>query len=178
MKTMLILRGNHGKFPDEEGKTHNYDKGALHERAAIEYARRKRYKGIVLDVSGDHGGGKNRSRSPQTLMAVKRIHDDDSVAALYGFSGGGYNVWWILRSLQPEDLKRIELIVVLGAPDRPRAEYESSTFKLPGVKWDLVYKTNPPSSAKFVPKGADPHMFGPEWLLGETPDPDKTTPAP
>jgi hypothetical protein len=33
---------------------------------------------------------------------------------------------------------------------------------------ELVYKTNPPKSAPFVPKGAaSTHMFGPEWLLDE-----------
>ena len=43
---------------------------------------------------------------------------------------------------------------------------------------DLVYETNPPAGDKVVPKGVNSHMFGPEWLLGKTPDPDKKTPAP
>ena len=172
MPKMLILRGNHGAaYPDEEGKAHDYKRGALHERAAIEYASRKGYEGEVLDVSGDPGGHGNRSKSPQTLMALDRFFHDGSVAAFYGFSGGGYNVWWILRSLKDEDLKRIKLVVVLGAPDRPKSEYESSSFK--AGNWELVYRTNPPKSAAVVPKGVDSHMFGPEWLLSETDDPDK-----
>ena len=62
MPKMLILRGNSGpNYPDESGKPHNYNRGALHELAAVEYARRKGYQGIVLDISGDHGRGKTRA---------------------------------------------------------------------------------------------------------------------
>jgi hypothetical protein len=172
MPKMLILRGNHGYHPDEQGKTQNYAKGALHEQAAIEYARRKGYDGTVLDISGDRGSGKTRASSPQTVLALETFHKDSAVAAFYGFSGGGYNVYWILQALKDteDDLKRIKLVVVLGAPETPQSSYESSKYK-PG-SWELVYKTNPLSSAKFVPKGIkDAHMFGPEWLLSETPDP-------
>jgi hypothetical protein len=36
--------------------------------------------------------------------------------------------------------------------------------------WDVVYKTDPPTSAlpKYLLKGTT-NMFGPEWLLSETP---------
>jgi hypothetical protein len=178
MPKMLILRGNHGaSYPDEDGKAHDYKRGALHEHAAMEFASRKGFEGVVLDVSGDAGGGPNRSQSPQTLMALDRFRNDDSVAAFYGFSGGGYNVWWMLRALKDDDLKRIKLVVVLGAPDRPASEYASSSFK--AGSWELIYKTNPPQSAAVVPKGVNStHMFGPEWLLSETADPGKKTPAP
>jgi hypothetical protein len=172
MPKMLILRGNHGNHPDEQGKTQNYAKGALHEQAATEYARRKGYDGVVLDISGDRGSGKTRASSPQTVMALKEFHKDDAIAAFYGFSGGGYNVYWILQDLKDNDeaLKRIKLVVVLGAPETPRSSYDSSKYK-PG-SWELVYRTDPPASAKFVPKGIkDAHMFGPEALLQETPDP-------
>src|SRR4051794_19268354 len=67
MAKMLILRGNSGpNYPDESGKPHNYAKGALHEQAALEYARRKGYQGTVLDISGDpdRGPGKTRATSP------------------------------------------------------------------------------------------------------------------
>jgi hypothetical protein len=177
MSKMLILRGTRGILPDEQGKKHNYTKGALHEQAAIEYARRKGYEGTVLDISGDHGPGPTRATSPQTLMAVKTFRDDASVVAFYGFSGGGYNVYWILQALkdQEECIKRIELLVVLGAPERKESDLHKSKYK--GGRWDLVYKTDPLSSAPFVPKGVkDAHMFGPEWLLTETPDPAKKTP--
>jgi hypothetical protein len=175
MPKMLILRGNHGAYPDEAGKKHDYARGALHERAAMEYARRRGYEGEVLDVSGDPAAKGNRSHSPQTLIALSKFHADDAVAAFYGFSGGGYNVWWIIRSLKEADLKRIKLLVVLGAPDRPEDEYNASHFT--GAGWELVYKTNPPASAAVVPKDAGSHMFGPEWLLAQTDDPDKATPA-
>src|SRR5262245_66617247 len=47
-KKMLILRGTTGYLPDENGKLHNYKKGALHEPAAKEYARRKGYEGAPI----------------------------------------------------------------------------------------------------------------------------------
>lgn len=37
MPKMLILRGNSGSsYPDESGKPHNYDRGALHEHHETE----------------------------------------------------------------------------------------------------------------------------------------------
>jgi hypothetical protein len=176
MPKILILRGNRGVYPDEQGRSHSYPRGALHEAAAKEYARRKGYEGLVLDVAGNALPSGNRSHTPQTLMALTTFRADNSVSAFYGFSGGGYDVWWILRSLTSEELKRVKLVVVLGAPDRPQSEFDSSSFK--GASWELVYKTNPPASAAVVPRGAGSHMFGPEWLLSQTPDPGKTSPAP
>ena len=84
----------------------------------------------------------------------------------------------ILNHLNKDELKRIKLVVVLGAPplkvkdsDPPRyyprkSHFESSNFGKPedGIKWDLVYKTNPPGDFK-TPNNAGKHMFGPEWLL-------------
>ena len=172
MPKMLILRGNAGVHPDEQGKKQNYSTGALHEEAAIKYARRKGHDGVVLDISGDRGSGKTRASSPQTVMALKEFHKDSAIAAFYGFSGGGYNVYWILQDLKDNEvaLKRIKLVVVLGAPETPRSSYDPSKYKPGG--WELVYKTDPSASAKFVPKGIkDAHMFGPEALLLETPDP-------
>lgn len=158
MAKMLILRGNSGpNYPDESGKPHNYAKGALHEQSALEFARRKGYQGVVLDISGDHGSGKTRATSPQTLLALTTLGADDSITGLYGFSGGGYNVWWILRALGPKVRSRLKLVVVLGAPDTPPSEYEARNF---GADWELVYKKDPPQG----------HMFGPEQLLLETPD--------
>ena len=167
---MLILRGNSGppSRPDENGKLQPYTRGALHEWAATEYARRKGYEPTVLDVSGDPPKKGDRSHSCQTLMAVDRFYHDKSIAAFYGFSGGGYNVWWILRALKgkEEELKRIKSIVVLGARDRKNSEYDSSRFK--GGNWQLVYRIDPKRYAKCVSKDADClHMFGPESLLEE-----------
>ena len=175
MSTMLILRGNSGSYQDEAGKAHNYKNGALHEGAAKDFAMRKSatrksYTPKVLDVSGDakppardappgkdgkqHG---TRQDSPQTVLALAAFRDDDSITAFYGFSGGGYNLWWILKKMTPEERSCVELVVVVGVDnDRPRSEYEASKF--PGGKWDLIYRPNPP-------KG---HMFEPEALLAET----------
>jgi hypothetical protein len=171
MAKMMILRGNHGPFDDESGKTHNYKDGALHESAALEFAKRKGLEGFVLQISGDPPAKGNRSHSPQTLLALKTFREDSSITGLYGFSGGGYNVWWILRALQPEEYKRIEWIVVLGAPDRDESEYDKSGFQ--GAKWTLIYKKNPPGNSAQVPKGHDPHIYGPEWLLAQTAEPKK-----
>ncbi len=175
-KTMLILRGNHGAFPDEAGKTHDYKWGALHEKAAKDYATLRGYDGVVLDISGDPAAKKkgddkrpNRSQSPQTILALKRFREDSDIVALYGFSGGGYNVWWMLQALKSDKaaLTRLERIVVLGAPEQPEAEYKAAKYG-DAAHWDLDYKTNPPGSDKVVPKGLDSHMFGPEWLLEES----------
>ena len=189
MPKMLILRGNRGNFPDEFGKPHDYATGTLHEDAAKKYAMLRGYDGFVLPVSGDPPAQPKadtlsakkpekltRAQSPQTLLAIKTIKDDSAIAALYGFSGGGYNVWWIIRRLEPAELQRMKLIVVLGAPDRPRAEFEASNFSDKGANWELVYKTNPPRSDPVIPKvqsapkGLDPHAFGPDALLRETLD--------
>ena len=175
-KTMLILRGNHGAFPDENGKTHDYKWGALHEKAAKDYATQRGYDGVVLDISGDAAEKKkgeakrpNRSYSPQTILALQRFKDNTDIEALYGFSGGGYNVWWMLQALKDDKaaMARLKLIVVLGAPDQPESAYKAAKYGN-GAAWELVYKTNAPGSDKVVPKGLDSHMFGPEWLLEET----------
>jgi hypothetical protein len=175
---MLILRGNSGKYADEQGNKIDYPDGALHEQAAKDYATCRGYDGDVLPVSGDSLKG-NRDKNPQTVQALAKLKEKDSpYAALYGFSGGGYDVLHILKQLNKEELKRIKLIVVLGAPPvdekgnesasgYPRqTHFDSSNFGKPedGIKWDLVYKTNPPGDFK-TPNNAGKHMFGPEWLL-------------
>jgi hypothetical protein len=170
---MLILRGNRGNYADEQGQPFNYGRGALHEWAAKEYARRRNYEAVVLDVAGNANPPKpgekygTRDDCPQTVQALAKFRSDDSIAALYGFSGGGFDVWWMLKLLNAKERKRIELVVVLGAPERPQSDFEASMFT--GGSWEVVYKTNPLPSAEFVPKGVPPHMFGPEWLLTETP---------
>jgi len=114
---------------------------------------------------------------------------DDSVKAFYGFSGGGYNVRYILTSLaknHPETLERIEMVVVLGALQQKKSAFDSSTINdlakqemarkhidpaktnwKPGTWGAPIYGTNPPASLlpKYVPKGTDTHMFGPDVLL-------------
>jgi hypothetical protein len=190
MPKMLILRGNsdnEGKtYPDEQGNLIAWPKGALHEKAAKDYATLKGYDGDVLDVSGDPGKGGDRDNNPQTAQAVKRLRDDPSYAAIYGFSGGGYDVLHILKQLTVEELKRIKLVVVLGAPPNDKGYPSESDFSsesivrfkkfasrgnpdTDGIEWELVYLTNPPPDDPVVRKGKDgklrPHMFGPERLL-------------
>ena len=171
MRTMLILRGNSGTYADEDGKPHKYEKGALHEGAATTYAARKGYRAKVLDISGDSkppgpdakpgkDGKKHGTRddSPQTLEALSTFRSDTSIRALYGFSGGGYNVWWILKKLTPTERDRLKLVTVVGVDtDRPRSNYESSQFS--GGSWELIYRPNHPNN----------HMFEPAALLAETP---------
>jgi len=172
MAKMLILRGTRGFLPDEQGKNRNWDKGALHEQAALEYARRRGYVGSVLDISGDSNKG-DRATAPQTLLAETTFRGDDSIRGFYGFSGGGYDVYWVLQALKDQEacIKRIDLVVVLGAPERPKAHLEKTAYK--GAHWDLVYRVDPHTNAPFVPKGVkDAHMFGPEALLWELDHPN------
>jgi hypothetical protein len=71
-----------------------------------------------------------------------------------------------------ECIKRIDLIVVLGAEKRPQAHLEKAAYK--GAHWELVYRKDPLTSAPFVPKGLkDAHMFGPKGLLWELDHPKK-----
>jgi hypothetical protein len=134
---MLILRGIAGHYAGRD-----WPRGALDEPSALEYARRKGYVGQVLDVAGATG-----ANSPQTQMALAEFNRDPTVTALYGFSGGGYNVLHIINALAPAERARLRLVVVLGAPHNP-----SHLYKGP---WDLVYRTDPPGG----------HMDGPRALL-------------
>ena len=134
---MLILRGIAGHYAGRD-----WPRGALDEPPALEYAQRKGYVGEVLDVAGATG-----ANSPQTKMALAEFHRDSTVAALYGFSGGGYNVLHVIHALPPADRARIQLVVVLGAPLNPANLYRGP--------WELVYRTDPPGG----------HMDGPRALL-------------
>ena len=134
---MLILRGIAGHYAGRD-----WPRGALDEPSALEYGRRKGYVGQVLNVAGA-----TAPKSSQTLMALAEFHRDPTVAALYGFSGGGYNVLHIIKALAPVERARLQLVVVLGAPKNPRNLYKGS--------WDLVYRTDPPGG----------HIDGPRALL-------------
>lgn len=136
--TMLILRGLAGHYGGKD-----WPRGALDEDSAKEYARRRNYQGRVLDIEGSRSG----AHSDQTRMALEEFRRDDSIKALYGFSAGGYSVYWILHALTPAERKRLRLVVVLGAP-------QASEQSLKGT-WELVYRTDPPGG----------HMAGPRALL-------------
>lgn len=135
--TMLILRGIAGHYAGRD-----WPRGALDEPPALEYARRRDYKGRVLDVAGATG-----SHSAQTRMALEEFRRDKTVTAIYGFSGGGYNVLHFIHALTSAERERLRLAVVLGAPKNPEHLYKGS--------WELVYREDPPGG----------HMAGPRVLL-------------
>jgi hypothetical protein len=136
---MLILRGIAGHYAGRD-----WPRGALDEPPALEYASRRGYVGQVLDVAGATG-----ANSHQTKMALAEFHRDETAAALYGFSGGGYNVLHIIKALGPAERDRLRLVVVLGAPNNKPHWYHGP--------WELVYRKDPPGG----------HMDGPRALLAE-----------
>jgi len=190
-RTMVIMRGNATTdttmYPDETGKTIAWPLGALHVQAAKDYAGILGYDALVLDVPGQP----QSQQSPQAKAAWGTFLKDQSVTAFYGFSGGGYNLKHVLDYLlahSPEELYRIDRVVVFGAPKQPEHEYMAAPYqsslkarydalakRKPGLPkwgvadWTLVYRKNPLKSAlpKDVPQNLDTHMFGPETLLRE-----------
>ena len=140
LPTMLILRGIAGHFAGRD-----WPRGALDEPSAVQYARRRGYVGEVLDVDGATG-----PKSRQVRMCLEAIRARDDITALYGFSGGGYNVRRVLAALTADERRRIKLIVVLGAPRNPPELYSNGS-------WELVYRRDPPAG----------HMAGPKALLAE-----------
>jgi hypothetical protein len=134
---MLILRGKAGYYEGQD-----WPRGALHEAPALEYATRRSYDGRVLDIAGLAYKG-----SPQHKLALEEYRGDVTIDAIYGFSAGGYNVYHFITDLTAAERGRLQLVVVLGAPDRPEA-----SFKGP---WELVYRRDPPGG----------HMKGPDALL-------------
>jgi hypothetical protein len=171
--TMVILRGNDspaGTFPDEKGEKIAWPIGALHVQAASGYARKRGYEPLVLDVSGRPN---NSQHTAQVKAALKAFHEDASVAAFYGFSGGGYNLVHILDYLsakEPDSLLRIKLVVVIGSPNKYGRQ--GKTRDLPAkfnskASWEVVFRENPTRAQlpEGLPDGTPPHMFGPDVLL-------------
>jgi hypothetical protein len=185
-KKMLILRGNSapaGSYPDEKGNPNvAWPIGALHVQAASSYARLRNYEPVVLDKPGQP----QSQHSPQAKAALKGFLEDEEVAALYGFSGGGYNLKHVLDFLashKPETLHRIELVVVIGSPNKfgGKSIYMPSFFNrigktkskhLEDAKWEVVFRTNPLRSQlpKGLPIHVSTHMFGPDVLLTGWPE--------
>jgi hypothetical protein len=184
---MLILRGNAsgaGTFPDEQGKTIAWPFGALHVDAASNYARKRGYFPVVLGMQGYP----QHEHSPQATEVYRllKADKDDSIGAIYGFSGGGYNVRHILTYLakhQPDDLQRFELVVVIGSPNPHRKDvYLPSVYNaiakkhtkrvLQDADWEVVYRENPTRSQMpaGLPAGLGTHMFGPDLLLSGWPE--------
>jgi pimeloyl-ACP methyl ester carboxylesterase len=130
---MLILRG----VANSENP-----RGQLDDRSALEYARRIGFRGEVLDVAGNTSGD-----SVQVRTAVERIRRDETITAIYGFSGGGYNARLIWQELSAAERDRIRKVVVIGSPGVEQTDFVGSS--------DVVIKPDPPEG----------HMAGPEALL-------------
>lgn len=143
---MLILRGIAGHYAGRD-----WPRGALDEPPALEYARRKGYVGQVLDVAGATG-----ANSPQTQMALAEFHRDPTVTALYGFSGGGYNVYHILNRLKEEQRGLLELVVVIGVESNKLSAHALNSKRY-NAHWELVYRNDPPPPLT--------HIDGPRALL-------------
>jgi hypothetical protein len=87
------------------------------------------------------------SGSPQVERAPERIRADRSIAAIYGFSGGGYNVRLIWKQLEPRIQERIRKVVVIGSPSVTKDDFPGSA--------EVLIMGDPP----------DGHMAGPKRLL-------------
>ena len=130
---MLILRG----IANSE-----HPRGQLDDQPALEYARRAGFQGEVLDVAGDTGAD-----SPQVKMALERIRRDDTVKAIYGFSGGGYNARLIWKELTAAERERVRKVIVIGSPEVAKADFPESS--------DVLIRADPPEG----------HLAGPKVLL-------------
>jgi hypothetical protein len=132
-QVMLILRGIAAP---------TNPRGQLDDASALEYARRLGFRGEVLDVAGRTGPD-----SPQVKMALERIHRDSNIGAIYGFSGGGYNVPLIWKQLTPDERSNLRKVVIVGSPGIAKSDFPGST--------DVVIKQDPAAG----------HMAGPRVLL-------------
>jgi hypothetical protein len=213
---MVILRGTsdpHGKnkLPDEFGKPAKWPIGALHVRAAEDFARKRGYEPKTLGLEGQQSLYKGKQvreflKLFAGLILGRKSYENDmelkpdlDIHALYGFSGGAYNVWWILNFLaenQPDDLQRVNLVVVLGLDKqyKRKADYEWAKYQAIAIKhgvhsgawdkdkwkngWETIYHTNPDRSLlpttlpkEIRDKVSTQHMFGPDVLAaGNWPD--------
>jgi hypothetical protein len=212
---MIILRGNSDpkgeqEYPDEFGKPASWPIGALHKQAAEDYARKRDYDPVTLPLEGQQSGYKGKQvqeflKQFAGLTLGRKSYEidmgvtpDSDIHALYGFSGGAYNVYWILNYLaenQPDDLQRINLVVVLGMDKekKRKADYEWSAYRAIAKKhgahqaawpsekwkngWETIYHTNPdrkllPATLpKDIRDNVSTHMFGPDvFVAGGWPD--------
>ena len=91
--------------------------------------------------------GKARANSPQVIMALDRIRSDETVTAIYGFSGGGYSARLIWKELSAAERARIRKVIVIGSPQITEADFSGSS--------DVLILADPPEG----------HMAGPNILL-------------
>jgi hypothetical protein len=132
-QVMLILRG----IANSQNP-----RGQLDDESALEYARRLGFRGEVLDIAGNTGPD-----NPQINMALDRIRRDETVTAIYGFSGGGYNARLIWKELAVAERERMRKVIVIGSPGVTKADFPENS--------DVLIKDDPPEG----------HMAGPKVLL-------------
>ena len=96
----------------------------------------------MLDIPADYG-----ANSAQIRTALERIRHDETIAGIYGFSGGGYNVRAIWQQLSAAEREHIRKIVVVGAPGVEKSQF--------GGEPDVLIRPDPPEG----------HMAGPKALL-------------
>src|SRR5712671_4561770 len=97
-----------------------------------------------------------RNDSDGTFAALDCVLNHPGIVALYGFSGGGYNMRQILKQMTDKQRKRLKLVTVVGVDaDAPQPDYESSKF--PPGGWRLDYLAN-----------SGNHMLLPKKLLDRT----------
>ena len=97
-----------------------------------------------------------RNDSDGTFAALDCVLNHPGIVALYGFSGGGYNMKQILKQMTDEQRKRLKLVTVVGVDaDAPQSDFESSKF--PPGSWRLDYLAN-----------SGNHMLLPKKLLDRT----------
>jgi len=96
----------------------------------------------VLDVAGNPS-----SDSEQVRRATEFIRSNESISAIYGFSGGGYNARLIWQQLTPTERNRIRTVVIVGSPGVIQSDFAGTG--------EVVIKPDPPEG----------HMAGPKSLL-------------
>ena len=132
-EVMLILRGVANSANP---------RGQLDDRAALEYARRMGYRGEVLNVAGN-----TARESAQARLGLERIRRDQTITAIYAFSGGGYNARLMWEELNRAERDRIRKVVVIGSPGLHRSDFAGAS--------EVVIKPDPPEG----------HLAGPRALL-------------
>lgn len=116
--------------------------GQLDDQSALKYAYRVGFRGEVLDVAGDTTG-----ENAQVRQALERIRREKNIAALYGFSGGGYNARLFWAELSGPERNRIRKVIIVGSPGIEESHFAGSP--------EVIIKSDP----------AEGHLAGPKSLL-------------
>jgi len=159
-----------GSGTDEErqkGKTF----GALHDLYAKKFAEWNHYDPEVLNVSGEAYTQRMAPMIPQVQAALTRLKGKGGkdYKALYGFSGGGYNILPILEHLSPGERDNLDIVIVLAAPGSVEAYKKLLPARSDGTPRVIYYdgKSGDSSSYNLPPFASDKHMFLPWWLLSQ-----------